>query len=167
MPTHYVRHVSVRVPWHDAEWNGRVCDDPLANSSCLALRLIAENRDDDVEQRIAKESFEGLTPEQMPPCLRSSAAFLSPHSYTFKSVMEYSKWSRDHKHILPRAVHLPAFGALLLPYRWMLKDSGFQIAESFELDAHAEREPNKPSWLDNTSWVQHQDNQRTLLLSFA
>jgi hypothetical protein len=117
MPTNHVRHVSVRVPWHDAEWNGHVCDDPLANSSCLALRLIAENRNDDIEQGIAKEAFDGLAPEQMPPCLRSSAAFLSPHSYTFKSVMEYSKWSRDHKHILPRAVHLPAFGALLIPYR--------------------------------------------------
>jgi hypothetical protein len=27
----------------------------------------------------------------MPPCLRSSAAFLSPHSYTFQSVMELLK----------------------------------------------------------------------------
>jgi hypothetical protein len=57
--------------------------------------------------------------------------------------------------------------ALLIPYRWMLKDSGFQIAESLELDAHADREPKKPPWLDNTSWVQQQDNQRTLLDAFA
>jgi hypothetical protein len=49
----------------------------------------------------------------------------------------------------------------------MLKDSGFEIAESLELDAHVEREPNKPLWLENTSWVQHQDNQRTLLDAFA
>lgn len=44
-----VRHVSVRVPWHDRAWDGHVCDDPLGNASCLALRLIAEGRNDPVE----------------------------------------------------------------------------------------------------------------------
>ena len=37
-----VRNLSVRVPWHDQAWNGHVCSDPLANSSCLALKIIAE-----------------------------------------------------------------------------------------------------------------------------
>ncbi len=39
-------------------WDGRVCDAPLANSSCLTLKLIAEKRRDDVEDTIAGEAFE-------------------------------------------------------------------------------------------------------------
>ncbi len=47
-------------------------------------------------------------------------------SYSYESVMSYSIWSKDHKHIQPRPVHIPASGALTIPYRWMLKESGFQ-----------------------------------------
>jgi hypothetical protein len=69
-----VRNLSIRVPWHDRVWDGHVCDAPLANSSCLALKLIAEQRRDDVEAELAGEAFESLTPEQMPPCLRASSS---------------------------------------------------------------------------------------------
>ena len=139
-----VRHLSVRVPWHDRAWDGHVCDLPLENSSCLALKLIAENRRDDVEEGIAGEAFDKLRREQLPPCLRASASFLSPHSNAFDSVMAYSKWSKDHVHILPRTMHFPAWGALVTPYRWMLKESGFKIAKDLELDAHPDREPTDP-----------------------
>ena len=162
-----VRHLSVRVPWHDAAWNGHVCAAPLENSSCLALKLIAENRKDDVEESIAGEAFDKLQREQLPPCLRASAGFLSPYSHAFESVMAYSTWSRDHAHILPRTVHHPAWGALAIPYRWMLKESGFKIASDLELDAHPEQEPTDPAWLKRTHWIQGFSNQQTLLNAFA
>ena len=53
-----VRNLSVRVPWHDRAWDGHVCDNPLGNSSCLALKLIAEARRDDLEAAVAGEAFE-------------------------------------------------------------------------------------------------------------
>ena len=162
-----VRHLSVRVPWHDRAWDGHVCNAPLENSSCLALKLIAENRRDKVEDGIAGEAFDNLTPEQLPPCLRASASFLSPHSQSFDSVMAYSRWSRHHEHILPRNMHFPAWGALVIPYRWMLKEGGFEIAKDLELDADSEREPAEPSWLGRTSWIQGFSNQQTLLDAFA
>ena len=81
--------------------------------------------------------------------------------------MAYSKWSKDHAHILPRTVHLPAWGALSIPYRWMLKESGFQLAQELELDASPEREPEAPNWLANTSWIQGFSNQQALLNGFA
>ena len=162
-----VRHLSVRVPWHDRAWDGHVCDAPLENSSCLALKLIAENRRDDVEEGIAGEAFDKLRREQVPPCLRASASFLSPHSHAFDSVMAYSKRSKDHAHILPRTMHFPAWGALVIPYRWMLKESGFEIAEDLELDAHPDREPTAPPWLKRTSWIQGFSNQQMLLDAFA
>ena len=30
-----LRHLSIRVPWHDSGWDGRVCQNPTANTSCL------------------------------------------------------------------------------------------------------------------------------------
>ena len=130
-----VRHLSVRVPWHDRGWDGHVCDKPLENSSCLALKLIAENRKDEIEKNLANEAFEGLSGNEVPPCLRASASFLSPTAYSFESVMAYSPWSNDHKHIRPRTVHVPAWGAVIVPYRWMLKESGFELAKELELSA--------------------------------
>jgi AAA domain/UvrD-like helicase C-terminal domain len=162
-----VRNLSVRVPWHDRAWDGHVCADPLGNSSCLALKLIAENRKDDIEAKIPNEAFDGLQPNQMPPCLRASGSFLSPRSYSFESVMSYSTWSKDHTHIQPRPVHIPAWGALTIPYRWMLKGSGFEIADELELEADKDREPDSPGWLARTSWIQGFSNQESLLDAFA
>ena len=162
-----VRHLSVRVPWHDRAWDGHICNQPLENSSCLALKLIAENRNDGVEKRIAGRAFDKLGREQLPPCLRASATFLSPHSHAFDSVMDYSNWSKDHAHILPRTVHLPAWGALVIPYRWMLKESGFDIAKNLELDADRDKEPDEPDWLKRTNWIQGFTNQQSLLEAFA
>ena len=163
----FVRNLSIRVPWHDRAWDGHVCSDPLGNSSCLALKLIAENRKDDIEQKLPNEAFDALSPDQVPPCLRASGTFLSSHSHSFESVMAYSTWSKDHKHIQPRLVHVPAWGALTIPYRWMLKESGFQIAKELELDASIEREPDSPDWLKRTSWIQGFGNQEALLEAFA
>ena len=150
-----VRNLSVRVPWHDRAWDGHVCNAPLANSACLALKLIAENRRDDIEgaEGVAGASFESLRPDQIPPCLRASVTFLSAQAHTFDSVMSYSTWSKDHEHMLPRPVHVPAWGALTIPYRWMLKESGFRIAEELELSANADQEPDSPNWLAGTSWI--------------
>lgn len=38
------RHITVRVPWHDTGWTGRVCAVPSANTSCLALARIAKSK---------------------------------------------------------------------------------------------------------------------------
>jgi hypothetical protein len=41
-----ITHLSVRVPWQDTRWDGRVCADPSNNQSCVVLKAIAENRND-------------------------------------------------------------------------------------------------------------------------
>ena len=162
-----MRHLSMRVPWHDRGWDGHVCNKPLENSSCLALKLIAESRKDEFEQSVAGKAFDDLESNQRPPCLQASASFLSAHPHSFESVMPYSKWSKDHKHILPHTVYVPAWGALVIPYRWMLKEEGFKIAEDLELDASLDREPIFPEWLEKTSWIQGHSNQQQLLEAFA
>jgi hypothetical protein len=52
-----VRNLPRRVPWHDQAWNGHVCSDPLANSSCLALKTIAGRRRDQFEATDDGESW--------------------------------------------------------------------------------------------------------------
>jgi hypothetical protein len=67
----------------------------------------------------------------------------------------------------PKAVHLPAYGALVIPYRWMLRESGFDLAAELELLVDPENEPKEPMFLQNTAWVQHHDHQKALLDAFA
>ena len=163
----FVRHLSMRVPWHDRAWDGHVCDAPLKNSSCLALKRISENREDSVEKDVAGKAFNELQESQRPPCLQSNASFLSPVEYPLKRVMTYSKTSPDHKHILPRTIRIPAWGALITPYRWMLKESGFEIARELDLNADADGEPSKPAWLKGDPWIQGFSSQQELLDAFA
>lgn len=33
-------HLTLRVAWHDARWNGMVCHEPSHNSFCIALDRI-------------------------------------------------------------------------------------------------------------------------------
>jgi hypothetical protein len=36
---HYpLRHISIRVPWHDTGWDGQVCAAPRLNGACLKLK---------------------------------------------------------------------------------------------------------------------------------
>ena len=40
------QHISVRVPWKDNGYTGRVCNKPCYNNACLRLKNIADSRDD-------------------------------------------------------------------------------------------------------------------------
>ena len=78
-------------------------------------------------------------------------------------------YSVKHKHILPAAVHIPAYGGVLTPFRWMLREHAWQIAEDLGLEAEAAREPQEgkaPKLIVDTPWVQECDNQRALLEGF-
>jgi len=49
-----VRHISVRVPWHDAGWAGTVCDAPYLNGACVKLTRIAVGK-----QKVKEISWAG------------------------------------------------------------------------------------------------------------
>lgn len=44
-----VRHVSVRVVWHDSGWSGRICGDPDANIYCRGNHSLLSPR---IQRRI-------------------------------------------------------------------------------------------------------------------
>lgn len=70
-------HVSVRVPWHDSRWAGKVCGNPRGNTSCLILPRIAETKEDEFETGIAGEAWnpDGVG---LPACAAERGAFMSP-----------------------------------------------------------------------------------------
>ena len=77
-----LRHISIRVPWHDNGWNGTVCKEPRLNGACLKLPRIAENRNDSAEDAVAGQSIENLEQSQWPACVSERAMFMSPFEYT-------------------------------------------------------------------------------------
>ena len=61
-----LRHLSIRVPWHDNKWNGTVCNNPKDNNSCLVLKNCALKRDDEGETQLAGQSLQVLNEPQYP-----------------------------------------------------------------------------------------------------
>ena len=55
-----LRHLSIRVPWHDAGWTGTVCQAPQLNGACAKLKAIANNKKDEKELPFAGRSLEEL-----------------------------------------------------------------------------------------------------------
>ena len=54
------RHLSIRVPWHDLGWDGRVCSEPLQNAACLKLKRIGQSRNNEAEHDVRGKSIEDL-----------------------------------------------------------------------------------------------------------
>lgn len=69
------QHLSIRVPWHDNEWNGTVCISPSCNNSCLKLKNIYENINDEKEESICGKCMSGQ--EINLPCINEGAALMS------------------------------------------------------------------------------------------
>ena len=55
-----LRHISIRVPWHDAGWAGLVCLAPQLNGACAKLKGIASAKNEETEKLIAGRSLEEL-----------------------------------------------------------------------------------------------------------
>ncbi|RZK00977.1 MAG: hypothetical protein EOO43_24965, partial [Flavobacterium sp.] len=77
-PRYTLKHLSIRVPWHDNAWNGSICNNPKANSACLVLKNCALNRNDEQEQSLAGTLLRDLTEDQYPVCIGERATFMAP-----------------------------------------------------------------------------------------
>lgn len=168
-----LRHVSLRVPWHDGGWNGTVCPFPARNTACLKLKNIAERKNEQAEQEQAGKSIEHLPPTAYPPCVTERATFMAPFAFTRDHKHPYSEsLPETHSHFRPTPLRYPAYSAAGLPFRWMMKDFAFGSADEgiaglvdrFPLpDVTAENEPKLPF---ETNWVQDHRNHRALLDCF-
>lgn len=73
-----MRHITVRMAWHDNEWNGRVCSNPAQNSYCVGSHSLLSNRlarNRRLDKEAPGDVLDASMPEYLPPCYWSSAAF--------------------------------------------------------------------------------------------
>lgn len=161
------RHLSIRVPWHDAGWNGTVCGEPGNNASCLRLVNIHERRDDAVEVQLRGRRMDELQRHQQPPCVAERAAFMADFPISRMVEHPYFETSPAHKHYLPTRVDIPPFSAEAVPFRWMRRGDARDIAEEFDIVFHDEAEDAARDVMKfDSAWVQNIDNQSRMLDAF-
>lgn len=162
-----MRHLSIRVPWHDAGWNGTVCQNPLANSACLRLANIHQKRNDEVEVKLAGKPIADLGPGDAPPCVAERGTFMSAARISRLVSHPYSATSKVHKHYRPTNLTLPEYSAGCVPFRWLLRENASHLAESLDLVYHDQAEDQVRQVMEFDSvWVQDVANQRRLLDAF-
>ena len=162
-----LRHLSIRVPWHDAGWNGTICGDPVNNASCLRLVNIHERRDDAAEVQLRGRRLDAIPSSQQPPCVAERAAFMADFPVTRMVQHPYYETSSAHKHYLPTRVDIPPFSAEAVPFRWMRRGDATDIAEEFDIVYHDEAEDAARAVMKfDSAWVQNIDNQSRMLDAF-
>ncbi len=162
-----MRHLSIRVPWHDSQWNGTICKHPVGNAACLALSRIRENRDDNREEKNAGRLWSELPEGELPACVAERGGFMAPFSFTRTVTHPYVKNSTAHKHFAPTAMKYPAYAAVSIPFRWMLNDNTAELAERYEIGYRQELEEGAHRTMGfKTGWLQDKRNQLAMLDTF-
>lgn len=157
------RHLSIRVPWHDTDWTGHVCANPKGNASCMILKRIYADRDDEAEQERAGQAMEDLDRAARPPCMSERVTFMRPTAGSLYQDHAYRRFSERHKHFIETEISLPPYSAACIPYRWMRVDDATELAQRLSLGFRPELEPDLGF---KTAWVQQIDNQRVMLDTF-
>ena len=160
-----LQHISIRVPWHDAAWDGKICANPRLNGSCLKLKNIAKNRNDDAEAAFSGLSIDDLPQEKWPCCVAERVGFMAPFEYTRMANHPYNRGPETpYGHFKSTALRHPAYSAPAVPFFWMLRENMETLGDEYALDVQAEREPDLGF---RTNWVQNHLNQKALLDCFS
>src|SRR5215475_7625265 len=160
-----LRHLSVRVPWHDAGWKGVVCEAPHLNGSCAKLKGIAGKKMDEQEKPLAGRSLDDLPREQWPCCVDERATFMAP--FEMEQVKRHALAAKNPKfygHFRPTPQRYPAYSCGIVPFAWMMRDSMKEYRDLLEIDVDEAREPELGY---DTNWVHEVQNQTALLEGFA
>lgn len=161
-----MQHISVRVPWHDAGWNGKICSNPLGNTYCIALPRIGDTRDDDWEAANAEAVFD---PEgqRLPACAAERGAFMSETAYERRFPHPYARQNNAlYTHFRTTTYRHAPRSASAVPFAWMMKEAKTgipAIAERLALGFRPEREPELGF---HSIWVQERSNQLVMLDTF-
>lgn len=159
-----LRHLSIRVPWHDTGWTGVVCHSPQLNGACVKLKGIAA-AEKDKEQTVAGRSLDELPREQWPCCLDERSAFMAP--FELELIKRHALASKNpefYGHFRPTPQRYPAYSAGIVPFRWMMVENMESYRDLYELDVDQEREPELNY---KSNWVHEAENQKALLNGFA
>lgn len=160
-----LRHISIRVPWHDTGWDGRVCVAPRLNGACLKLKRVAEERNDAAEEAVAGKRLDELPQAKWPACVAERMGFMAPFEYVRMANHPYNRGPEtSHGHFKETPLRHPPYSAAAVPFAWLLSEAMRTLGEEYALDLQAEREPDLGF---KTQWVQEHLNQTALLDCFA
>src|SRR4051794_38342581 len=155
------QHLTMRVAWHDAKWNGTVCRQPSANPYCVALERVRAARLDEKEDRLRERHWSTLQQHELPPCIAESGGFMSPVSWTRQFRHPYQdndKATDTHGHLEDTDVEVPAYASFAVPFAWMLKENGRTIEARVPGGLPPDETPPFP-----TAWVFGRARQDALL----
>jgi ATP-dependent exoDNAse (exonuclease V) alpha subunit len=125
-------HLTMRVAWHDAAWNGSVCKAPSCNSFCVALDRVRQERDDTAEDALKGRPWNTLKAEQLPACKAESGAFMNDEPWLRRFEHPYvniKKTADTHSHLKTTIVKVPPYSTFAVPFAWMLRNSQDEIDE--------------------------------------
>ena len=154
------QYISVRVPWHDHDWDGTVCEHPDENTACLRLKNIAENRNDSIEKSICAQCMAGH--EEDVPCIAEGGAFMSDQQL-IKTVTHPYSYMKTHKHFRPTQVIYPPYTLPAKPFAWLLRANIERLSRDYGVKYNEDNEPNLGF---APSWVQDARNQRAVFDAF-
>jgi len=158
-----MQHVSIRVPWHDSGWSGRVCTNVLGNTHCIALPRIGDTRDDAWETSVEDSAWD---PEGrvLPACAAERGAFMADFGYVRRFEHPYRD-KPTHAHFRRTTYRHAPYSAAAVPFAWMMKgeedvpDVAKRLALGFEPDL-------EPEVGFDSMWVQERRNQLAMLDTF-
>jgi hypothetical protein len=158
-------HLSVRVPWHDAVWNGTVCNAPDVNCHCVDYENILKTKDTLWELTVKGQSWQTLEP--IPPCAKESGGFLSPHEWTSSHSHPYrdiKECQKTHGHLETTHLRVDPFTAYAVPFMWLSRDNVNDYVQPRVLEPLPEEEGFPEGFF--SKWVFNPVLQEAILKGF-
>ena len=158
--------VSVRVPWHDTDWIGRVCAAPRKNQSCAVLNRIKKEKDPDSLAQIAETPFAELEQEQLPPCVLERVGFMRSRPLIYERTHAYAR-NDAYSHFAETTQRMAPYSLEVIPFRWMRKDGYERASKPWGITVHLGLEDEINARLPfKSDYMQDHRNQLALLDSF-
>ena len=155
-----IQNITIRVPWTDNGWCGKVCNHPCGNTDCLRLKNIYENKNEVEEEKIAGKPLKGI--EKQVPCIAEGVAFMSPDELVRTVIHPYKATNpKTHGHFFDTDEHFVPYSLPARPFLWTMKRG--KNFEKYDIDYQASREPE----LDfENAWVQDARNHQAIFKRF-
>ena len=159
-----MRHLTIRVAWHDNQWNGAICRAPSHNYNCMAIARIRDSRQDAREDAQAGRAWGALPERELPPCMEESGGFMNAGEWTrtFQHAYQNSPNARaTHGDLRTTRVRVAPYTTFAVPYGWMLAENQRRIEDESPKPLPADEQPPFPS-----TWVFGRARQEALAQRF-
>lgn len=162
--SNFIRHLSVRVPWHDTAWNGKTCKNPDKNIYCNILKNIGEKRRNGSKCQKLNINDEST----YPPCIKENVSILKSMDIPITIEYQYSFSKEIGNHFEKTKINFEKYSSSVIPFRWMMrnKTGQYNFNDIKGLDTNKEDVLKGKEKYLNTSWWQCKDNQKILIDTF-